>query len=77
MTAVRSVFDYFFGLAIVGALLWLTKGILVELQPFALEGDVLTYVDFLWPTGAIIIYLVAGAFWLPRVMKEWKGGNIQ
>lgn len=74
MTAVRSAFDYFFGLCIFGALYWFLNGILVELEPFALTGDVLTYANWLWG-GAIVIYLVAGAFWLPRMMKEWKGGN--
>ena len=76
MTAVRSAFDYFFGLGIFGALYWFLNGILVELKPFALSGDVLTYANWLW-AGAIVIYLVAGAFWLPRMMKEWKGGNMR
>jgi len=70
-TAVIYVFDYIFGIPIFGFMWWLLNGILVEIKVVSATGDVLTLANYFW-TAALIIYILFGAFWLPRKIKEWE-----
>ena len=71
MTAVRYVFDYMFGLGIFGLTYWLLNGILVEFRSVSSPGDVYDWGNYVW-WGSLVVYLVFGAFWLPRKLKEWQ-----
>jgi len=69
-TGVLAVLDYIFGLGVFGFLYWLLNGILLEFKPYSETGTVFDYASWLW-FGALVIYLVFGAFWLPRKVKEF------
>jgi len=70
-TAVSAVFEYIFGLATFGFFYWLLNGILVEFQGVSETGTLYDFGMYLW-AGSLIIYLIFGAFWLPRKLKEWE-----
>ena len=75
MTAVRYAFDYLFGLGLFGFIYWILNGIKSVMQTTAsLDSTTLPVYDLanlLW-TGALVIYLIFGAFWLPKkIQEEW------
>lgn len=69
-TASIYALDYFMGFAIFGLVYWFLNGILVEFQVFSATNITYTYATWLWH-GSLVIYIVFGIFWLPRVLKEW------
>lgn len=71
MTAVSSALDYFLGLGLFGGLYWFLNGLIVDLKPYAEDAELITLANWIW-AGALILYLILGAFWLPRVLKEWQ-----
>ena len=71
MTAVTFALDYIFGLGVFGFLYWLLNGILVEFRPLSETGTLLEWANYLW-FGSLVVYLIFGAFWLPRKIKEWQ-----
>ena len=75
MTAIRYVFDYLFGLGLFGFIYWILNGIKIVMQGQASLSSTTTPVydlaNLLW-TGALIVYLIFGAFWLPKkIQEEW------
>jgi len=73
-TAALYALDYLGGLAIFGLAYYVLNGILVEFQLIGTDNLVTEYANMFW-TGALVIYLVLGLFWLPRVLKEWREGG--
>lgn len=71
-TAVVYALDYFAGFAVFGLVYWFLNGILVEFLTFSVQNDAYTFALWVWNT-ALVIYIVAGIFWLPRKLKEWEG----
>jgi len=69
-TSVGHALDYIIGIFLFG-LMW---GILnLSMSPMAtlLEaGDLKTIANVFW-YATLVIYLIFGAFWLPRKIKEW------
>jgi len=70
MTAVRSAFDYMFGLGLFGLAYWIYNGIIVEFKGVSSTHEVYDFANYFW-WGALIIYLIFGAFWFIRSLKEW------
>jgi len=71
MSAVRHAFDYLFGLGVFGFFYWILNGILVEFRPVSETGSIYDWANYMW-SASVIIYLVFGAFWFFRVLKEWQ-----
>lgn len=71
MTSGILVLDYLFGLGFFGFLYWLLNGVLGYMRNLSETGNVWNMCNYLW-TGALIIYLLIGIFWLLRSMKEWQ-----
>ena len=72
MTSVSAAFDYFLGLGIFGGLYWFLNGLVSDFSPYAMQdSDLITFANWLW-AGALVIYLIIGAFWLPRTIKEYE-----
>ena len=71
MTSVMYVFDYMFGIGMFGFMYWLLNGILVNFKPLSSTGTLFDWANYLW-FGSLVAYLVFGAFWLPRKLKEWE-----
>jgi len=69
-TSVAYALDYIIGILLFG-LVW---GILnLAMSPMAVlmeAGDLKTIANIFW-YGTLVIYLIFGAFWLPRKIKEW------
>ena len=72
-TGVFAAFDYIFGLGVFGFMYWLLNGILVEIQPVSESGSLYDFTIWLWG-GSLVLYLVFGALWLPRKLKEFPPG---
>jgi len=73
-TGVMAALDYIFGLGVFSFLYWLLNGILVEFRDVSETGDVYNLASWLW-YGSLVLYLVFGAFWLPRKVKEFPPGG--
>ena len=70
MTAVSSALDYFLGLGLFGGLYWFLNGILIDVKVYTYDSELLRLANYIW-VGSLVLYLILGAFWLPRVLKEW------
>jgi len=73
-TAAIYALDYLGGLTLFGVVYYVLNGILVEFQLIGTDNIVTPYANMFW-VGALILYLLLGVFWLPRKLKEWKGGT--
>jgi len=71
MSAIRHAMDYLFGLGVFGFVYWILNGIRVEFQPVSETGTIYDWANYMF-NGAVIIYLIFGAFWFFRVLKEWQ-----
>ncbi len=70
-TAVGHTFDYIIGLAVFSFFYWIMNGILPEFGNIAVQDDVTMLAWYFWH-GAIIIYLIFGAFWFFNALKVWQ-----
>lgn len=70
-TAVGRAFDYIIGLFVFGFFYWIMDGILPEFSSVAVHDDVYTLAWYLWH-GAIVVYLIFGAFWFFNALKVWQ-----
>ena len=71
-TSVLYALDYLFGFVIFGIAYWVLDGIMVEFQVYGTGSIVYNFAHMFW-TGAIIVYIILGVFWLPSRIKEWGG----
>jgi len=72
MSAARHALDYIFGLGIVG-FIWAVMNLVIEGVDNGISntGDVYTLALGIWNV-ILVLYLLFGAFWLFRVVKEWQ-----
>lgn len=72
MSAARHAMDYIAGLGIVG-FIWAVMHEVVSGVDAGItnSGDVYTLAMGIWDV-ILILYLLFGAFWLFRVVKEWQ-----
>ena len=70
-TAAIAALEYLLGLAVFGFLFWLLDGIQSEFHSVSEKTTVFQFAIYIWG-AAVIIYLIIGAFWLPRKIKEWR-----
>lgn len=73
-TSVGYAMDYIIGLGLFGLIWGILNLIYVPLTALKSPGDLLTIANVMW-TGSLVVYLVFGAFWLPRKIKEWEYYN--
>ena len=76
-TSVGYAFDYIMGLALFGLVWGLLNLMFSQLTAMKTAGDLLTIANVMWD-GALVIYIIFGAFWLPRKIKELEhyGGRM-
>jgi len=72
-TSAIHVLDYLLGLGAFGIVRWVLNGIIEDLQAIGTQNLVTSYANHMW-TFALLLYIVVGIFWLPRKIKELKGG---
>jgi hypothetical protein len=70
-TSIIYVFDYLIGLAVFGIFYAMWNGILVEMQTISSTSIVFDFVNMIW-TGALVMYLVLGPFWLFNRIRELR-----
>ena len=73
-TSVGYAFDYIIGLALFGLVWGILNLIFAPLTVLKSADDLLTLANVMWD-GSLVIYLIFGAFWLPRKIKEWDYYN--
>jgi len=70
---------YGMGLAVFGFTYWLLNGILAEIVALGIHktGTIFDFLNMMW-TGAILIYLIFGGWWLIRKYneKQYMGGDM-
>ena len=71
MSAPRTALDYIFALGVVGFLIWLLHGIVIQFQGVSETGNVYTLANYIW-YGTPVIFLIMGTFWFMRKLKEWE-----
>jgi uncharacterized membrane protein len=71
-TSIIFVFDYFIGLGIFGIVYGILNGVVAGVRDSSFVSNVVVdYANMMW-TGALIIYIIAGLFWLPLRIREFR-----
>jgi len=73
-TSAVLIFEYLAGFWFFGLIYWILNGILPELQGISLKTNIYTLGNYLW-TGALLIYLVFGIWYLIIKIKTWQYFN--
>lgn len=74
-TSVLHVIEYFIGFPLFGIVYNFLNGIIEDMIiATGSSGNVHNFAMMFW-TGAILIYIIIGVFWLPGKIRELKKGR--
>jgi len=70
MTSALLVLEYIGGYFVFGLFYWILNGILMPLKDYSIDADLLAWCNLLWG-GAIVLYMLLGAVYLFKAIKEF------